>query len=79
MGRIKALADDRFEGRGPGTVRGEAAADWIAAEMQRIGLEPGNDGSYFQDVPAVAIALDPGASSFEITGPHGAQRLEIRR
>ena len=39
--RIKTLADDTFEGRGPGTPTGEAAADWIAAEMNRIGLKPG--------------------------------------
>ncbi|MBI1210070.1 MAG: M28 family peptidase [Alphaproteobacteria bacterium] len=71
--RVKALADDAFEGRGPGTIRGEAAADWIAAEMQRIGLEPANNGSYFQTVPAVAITLDPQASSFEIDGPNGAR------
>ncbi len=28
--RDKAIADDAFEGRGPGTKNGEAAADWIA-------------------------------------------------
>ena len=77
MGRIKALADDAFEGRGPGTERGEMAADWIAAEMTRIGLEPGNNGSYFQNVPAVAIALYPESSSFEIAGPKGVQRLKF--
>jgi Zn-dependent M28 family amino/carboxypeptidase len=75
--RVKALADDAFEGRGPGTTRGEAAADWIAAEMQRIGLKPGNNGSYHQNVPAVAIALDPSASSFEIDGPNGAKQLKF--
>jgi Zn-dependent M28 family amino/carboxypeptidase len=77
MGRVKALSDDAFEGRGPGTMRGEAAADWVAAEMTRIGLKPGNNGSYFQNVPAVAIALDPSTSSFKITGPDGPKRLKF--
>ncbi|MFO1186832.1 MAG: M28 family peptidase [Alphaproteobacteria bacterium] len=67
--RIRALADDYFQGRGPGTPAGEKAADWIAAEMARIGLKPGNQGSYFQDVPAVEITLDPAKSSLEIRGP----------
>jgi Zn-dependent M28 family amino/carboxypeptidase len=67
--RVKALADDYYEGRGPGTPAGEKAADWIAAEMQRIGLKPGNAGSYFQDVPAVEITLDPAQSSLQINGP----------
>ena len=74
--RVKALSDDRFGGRGPGTIQGEAAAAWIADEMKRIGLEPGNNGSYFQPVPSVAIELDQAASSFEIAGPKGTRRLK---
>lgn len=70
--RIAVLAGDAFQGRGPGTPAGEKAADWIAAEMARIGLEPGNQGSYFQDVPAVEITLDPARSNLEIRGPQGA-------
>ena len=34
---------------GPAPVTGEAAAQWIADEMKRIGLKPGNHGSYFQN------------------------------
>src|SRR6516165_10232282 len=64
--RDKAIADDAFEGRGPGTKNGEAAADWIADEMKRIGLRPGNNGSYFQEVPAVTITLEPAKSSFAL-------------
>ena len=74
--RVQALADDRFGGRGPGTEAGEAAAAWIADEMKRIGLAPGNNGSYFQPVPSVAIELDQAASSFEISGPQGTRRLK---
>ncbi len=70
--RDKAISDDVFEGRGPGTAAGERAADWIADEMKRIGLSPGNHGSYFQDVPAVTITLDPARSSLIIDTPQGA-------
>ena len=70
--RDKALADDAFEGRGPGTKNGEAAAGWIADELKRIGIQPGNHGSYFQAVPAVTITLDQNASSFAIATPKGA-------
>ena len=75
--RTKALADDRFEGRGPGTKNGEAAADWISTEMQRLGLKPGANGSYFQDVPSASITLDPAKSSFEIVGKDGAKQLKF--
>ncbi len=69
--RIKELADDKYEGRGPGTVAGEKAADWIAAEMKRIGLEPGNpDGTYFQIVKMVQQTVDPATSSLKIAGPN---------
>ncbi|HSC18863.1 MAG TPA: M28 family peptidase [Rhizomicrobium sp.] len=70
--RDKAISDDAFQGRGPGTQTGEAAAQWIADEMKRIGLKPGNRGSYFQPVPAVNIALDAAQSSFTINTPKGA-------
>jgi Zn-dependent M28 family amino/carboxypeptidase len=70
--RIRELADDRYEGRAPGDAEGERAADWIAAEMKRIGLEPGNpDGTYFQVVRMVAQTVDPKSSSLKIAGPGG--------
>ncbi len=70
--RIKTLADDTFEGRGPGTPAGEAAADWIAAEMARVGLQPaGDNGSFFQTVKMVNQTVDTNASSFTLTKPDG--------
>ncbi|MEJ1969531.1 MAG: M28 family peptidase [Rhizomicrobium sp.] len=72
MARDRALSDDAFQGRGPGTKAGEAAAQWLADEMKRIGLKPGNHGSYFQNVPSVNIALDPARSSLRFNTPSGA-------
>jgi len=69
--RDKAISDDVFQGRGPGTVAGEAAAQWLADEMKRIGLKPGNHGSYFQPVPAVNITLDASKSSLSFATPQG--------
>ena len=70
--RDKAIADDAFQGRGPGTVAGEAASAWLADEMKRIGLAPGNHGSYFQPVPAVNITLDASKSRLSFATPQGA-------
>ena len=77
--RDKALADDAFEGRGPGTKNGEAAAQWIADEMKRIGLKPGNHGSYFQNVPAVAITLDGSGVTLHVRHGAGRDDAEIPR
>lgn len=70
--RDRAIAVDAFGGRGPGTPEGEAAADWIAEELQHLGVQPGNHGSYFQSVPAVGITLDPAASKLSIETKSGA-------
>ncbi len=70
--RIKELADDKYEGRAPGTPAGEAAAQWIADEFKRVGALPGNpDGTYFQTVEMVAQTVDPATSSLKIAGPAG--------
>lgn len=66
--RISALADDRFEGRGPASEHGEQAAVWIAEEMDAIGLQPaGEDRGWFQPVPLIESTLDESASSFDIS------------
>lgn len=67
--RIKTLADDAFEGRAPGGEKGELAADWIAHEMERLGLQPGGEnGSWFQPVEMIEQTLDEAASSLSFTG-----------
>ncbi|ABI78568.1 peptidase, family M28 [Hyphomonas neptunium ATCC 15444] len=68
--RVKTLADDVFEGRGPGTPTGEASAAWIAQELARIGLEPaGDDGTWYQQVEMVNQTIDPASSSLVLTWP----------
>src|SRR3982750_1743822 len=64
--RTRAISDDAFEGRGPGSVSGEAAAGWIADELKRLGIDPANKGSYFQSVPAVSIAVQSDKSQFAV-------------
>ena len=67
--RIKTLADDAFEGRAPAAEKGEQAADWIAAEMARVGLEPaGENGSWFQTVGMVEQSIDEATSALTFSG-----------
>lgn len=56
---VKFLSDDGFEGRAPGTRSGELAAKFLAMELKRIGIKPGNNGSYFQPVSLVAAKANP--------------------
>ncbi|MEE7560447.1 M28 family peptidase, partial [Xanthomonas sp. Kuri4-2] len=56
---VKTLSSDAFEGRGPGTPGEEKTVTYIRDQMQRIGLQPGNGDSWFQDVPMVETTADP--------------------
>jgi len=60
------LADDAREGREAGTPGYDAAADYVMAQMKMIGLTPGNDGAWFQDVWLRGAASLPQASEFSI-------------
>jgi hypothetical protein len=56
---VKTLSSDAFEGRGPGTPGEEKSVEYIKAQMQRIGLQPGNHGEWFQTVPMVETTAAP--------------------
>ncbi|HEU5305119.1 MAG TPA: M20/M25/M40 family metallo-hydrolase [Gemmatimonadales bacterium] len=59
---LEFLADDALEGRRPGTRGGELAARYIAAEFQRMGLEPaGDSGTYYHRVPIITLTPHPTA------------------
>lgn len=79
--RIRILADDAFEGRGPAAEKGELTADWIAAELDRAGVEPaGENGTWFQTVGMVEQSLDENASSVSFSGGTSGETIaaEIR-
>src|SRR5919112_4879083 len=69
---LEFLADDALEGRRPGTRGGEVAAKYIAAQFERLGLEPaGDSSSYFHRVPIITLTPHPvlkvGAPPAELT------------
>jgi Zn-dependent M28 family amino/carboxypeptidase len=55
---VKQLASDEFEGRGPGSPGEDKSVEYIKAQFERLGLKPGNNGSYFQTVPMVETTAD---------------------
>ncbi|MFC2952682.1 M28 family peptidase [Marinicaulis aureus] len=74
--RIRAdvawLADDAREGRETGTQGYREAADYVAARMAGLGLEPGAKGGWMQEVPFVAGTPVLDAASLSVTSPDGA-------
>jgi hypothetical protein len=65
---LTAYAADSMEGREAGERGNERATAWLAAEAQRIGLEPaGENGSYFQVLPLRRLMVADG-SAIEVDG-----------
>ncbi|HEX7370891.1 MAG TPA: M28 family metallopeptidase [Rhodanobacteraceae bacterium] len=54
----KAISSDYMDGRKPGTVGAKRATGWIVDQFKKLGLEPGNHGSWFQEVPTVSTTLE---------------------
>jgi Zn-dependent M28 family amino/carboxypeptidase len=51
----RVLSSDAFEGRYPGTAGEEKTMAYLVKQYEEAGLQPGNNGSWFQDVPLVDI------------------------
>ena len=64
---IAVLANDSLMGRKPFTEGETRAIRYISQEFKQAGLEPGNHGSYFQDVPMVEIKAAP-SKTMDISG-----------
>ncbi|HVW96847.1 MAG TPA: M28 family metallopeptidase [Mucilaginibacter sp.] len=58
---IAVLANDSLMGRKPFTEGETKTIDYISSQFKQMGLEPGNNGSYFQDVPMVEVTSAPSA------------------
>ena len=52
---IKVLASDEFQGRKPFTEGEKKTIAYLEDQFRKIGLEPGNGSSFFQEVPMVEI------------------------
>lgn len=73
---VEFLADDSLRGRDTGSEGYQQAADYVAQEFSRIGLTPGVDGSYFQQVPLVEAKLVAGSARARVATPSRAVELK---
>jgi Zn-dependent M28 family amino/carboxypeptidase len=69
---VRFLSLDLLEGRGPGTRGGELAAEYIATQFALEGLKPaGENGTYFQPVPLLAVHTDEDKTKFSFVPENG--------
>ena len=69
----QTLSSDAYEGRAPTTPGEEKTVALIAGAFSRAGLQPGNNGSWFQDVPLIETVAAP--TALRVTG--GAKPLSF--
>ena len=70
---VRYLADDALEGREAGTDAYRTAAEYVAARMTGLNLEPAGDDGWFQEVPLITSQAVVDAAALSITGPDGQQ------
>lgn len=76
---VRVLADDNMEGRGTATPGYDRAAQYVAEQMQAIGLEPAGVGGYLAPVPLLRAELKPAQCAFELRRAGESVPLEVGR
>lgn len=56
---IRTLSSDEFEGRSPNSAGETKTINYLQDEFKKLGVEPGNGDSFFQDVPLVSMIATP--------------------
>ena len=71
---VRTLSSDAFEGRAPGTAGEDKTVAYLIECFKAAGLQPGNKGSWTQDVPTVEIAAT-NVAGLAVTGGAGGTML----
>src|SRR5688500_13328885 len=74
-GHVSFLASDLLEGRDTPSRGLDIAAEYIAAQFRRAGLEPAGDAGYFQTTPWVL--LEPNFDGFVLSVTASDQTIEV--
>lgn len=73
---IKELADDKYMGRMPFGPGDPMTVSYLVEQCKSLGLKPGNDGSYTQEVPMIEITSTP-TSPMVVTTKNGKQSYDF--
>jgi len=72
---VSFLASDALLGRATPSPGQEIAAEYIAAQFRRAGLEPAGDEGYFQNAPFAVVT--PNLDGFELRFEGGGQTIKV--
>ncbi len=74
---VSFLASDALEGRGTPSKGLDIAAEYIAAEFRRAGLEPAGDDGYFQTADFISVSRNP--EGVELTLEIDGRKIKVDR
>ena len=74
---VSFLASDALQGRGTPSLGQEIAAEYIAAQFRRAGLEPVGDDGYFQT--AAYVNVTPNVEGMEFTVEAGGSAVKAQK
>ncbi len=74
---VKVLADDAMEGRNTGSPGHKRAADYVASQFQKAGLEPAGTSGFIQAVTFRTRAIDEARSSLALVRDGKAEPLAL--
>lgn len=73
---IRTIASDDFGGRKPMTAFEEKTVQYLAAQLDSIGLQPAFDGQWFQPFQMIAVTVHPEKDRFIVKG---RKKAELRQ
>ncbi len=74
---VEALANDGMEGRNTGSPAHKRAADYVAAQFKKSGLEPAGIGGYIQPVAFKTRKIDESKSSLALVKNGTSEALAL--
>ena len=74
---VKVLADDSMEGRNTGSPGHKRAAEYVAAQFQKAGLEPAGTQGFLQPVALKTRAIDEAHSSLALVRNGASEPLAL--
>jgi hypothetical protein len=72
---VSFLASDALEGRATPSRGLDIAAEYIASQFRRAGLEPAGDDGYFETAPYITV--DPNLEGLELTFESGGRTIHV--
>lgn len=70
---IQAIASDRLGGRKPMTPYEDLTVNYLAGELEKLGLDPAFDGSWFQPFQMLSVTARPEGNQLTVKGKKKAR------